>query len=85
MGGAIDSGARALVRVDVRAAAGSTLELWDGDALIGSRPLTGAGAETTAVEFKLNLARGVHPLRAQVRAADGRLSLLSNPIMATRR
>lgn len=82
MGGSIASEAAAEVRVDVRAPARSTLEIVDGDKVIASEVLAEPG--TAMHEFKIELARGVHPIRAQVRGSDGRLRLLSNAILATR-
>jgi hypothetical protein len=80
MGGAISAGRKVAVRVDAKGPAGSMLELMDGGKLLASRPLGDAGAYV----FNVELTKGLHPLRVQVRGANGRLVLLSNAVMATR-
>lgn len=83
MGGSMATGDNALAIVTVSAPLGSTLELVDGDRVIRSEALTETGTAPTPHEFRLNLTPGLHPIRAQVRGADGRLRLLSNAILAT--
>lgn len=71
----------ATVRVDARAPAGSTLEIVDGDVVIASTRMPEPVSGAPPYEFRIELAPGLHPIRAQVRGPDGRLRLLSNAVL----
>jgi len=81
MGGSLDANTDILVRVEVKAPPGSRLEVLDGDTLVESRELTEVFTRRAYQDVKLQLAAGLHILRAQVRGADNRLRLLSNAVL----
>jgi hypothetical protein len=83
MGGATTARTRVIARATVAAPAGSRLEFLDGATIIGSMDVGGEDSAATH-ELRFDLAAGRHPIRAQVRAANGRLILLSNAIQVTR-
>jgi len=84
MGGRMQSKAPVTAKIVVRAQRGERLELLDGSTLLSSRPIAEpAGEAAPPLSFPLALSPGNHAIRAQVRGKDGKLLLLSNPVLVT--
>lgn len=76
MGGRLRGRGALTLRADAKGPAGTVLEIFDGTDLLASRPLAEAGV--TAVRLAARPGRRI--VRAQLRAADGKLLALGNAV-----